>query len=120
MGLSESQLTHSTVKFHGIVPGRQASSMGKITLKVTFGNAENFRTEDVSFEVVPFKSAYHAIFGRPAFASFMARPCYIYNKLKMPGPNGIITIKGDFKKAKECEAANAVHAEAGKDSSISN
>ena len=29
----------------------------------------------------------------------------------MPGPNGIITIKGDFKKAKECEAANAVHAE---------
>ena len=41
----------------------------------------------------------------------MARPCYIYSKLKMPGPNGIITIKGDFKKAKECEASNAVHAE---------
>ena len=111
MRLSESQLTHSTVKFHGIVPGRQASSMGQITLKVTFGGVDNFRTEDVSFEVVPFKSAYHAIFGRPAFASFMARPCYIYSKLKMPGPNGIITIKGDFKKAKECEAANAVHAE---------
>ena len=42
----------------------------------------------------------------------MARPCYIFSKLKMPGPNGIITIKGDFKKAKECEVANAVHAEA--------
>ena len=41
----------------------------------------------------------------------MARPCYINSKLKMPGPNGIITIKGDFKKAKECEAGNAVHAE---------
>ena len=86
--------------------------MGKITLKVTFGMADNFRTEDVSFEVVPFRSAYHTIFGRPAFASFMARPCYIYSKLKMPGPNGIITIKGDFKRAKECEAANVVHAEA--------
>ena len=42
----------------------------------------------------------------------MARPCYIYSKLKMPGPCGFITIKVDFKKAKECEAANAVHAEA--------
>ena len=60
--------------------------------------------------MVPFKSAYHAIFGRPAFARFMARPCYIYSKLKMSGPNGIITIKGDFKKAKDCEAANAIHA----------
>ena len=85
--------------------------MGQITLKVTFGEADNFRTEDVSFEVVPFRSAYHAIFGRLAFAKFMARPCYIYSKLKMPGPNGILTIKGDFKKAKECEASNAVHAE---------
>ena len=85
--------------------------MGKITLKVTFGGTDNFRTEDVSFEVVPFRSAYHAIFGRPAFAKFMARPCYIYSKLKMTGPNGIITIKGDFKKANECEVANAAHAE---------
>ena len=86
--------------------------MGRITLKVTFGGTDNFRTEDVSFEVVPFKSAYHAIFGCSAFAKFMARPCYIYSKLKMPGPKGIITISGDFKKSKECEAGNAVCAEA--------
>ena len=85
--------------------------MGKITLKVTFGGTDNFRTEDVSFEVVPFRSAYHAIFGCPAFTKFMARPCYIYNKLKMSGPNGIITVQGDFKKAKECEAANVIHVE---------
>ena len=85
--------------------------MGRITLKVTFGGADNFRTEDVSFEVVPFKSAYHEIFGRPAFAKFMAQPCYMYIKLKMPRPNGIITVQGDFKKAKECEAANVVHVE---------
>ena len=46
----------------------------------------------------------------PAFAKFMARPCYIYNKLKMPGPNGTITINGNFKKAKECERGNAAFA----------
>ena len=112
MRLSETQLKHSTVKFHGIVPGRQASSMGTIVLDVTFGDETNYRTEEVAFEVVEFKSAYHAIFGRPAFAKFMARPCYIYSKLKIPGPNGVITVNGDFKKAKECEAGNAILAEA--------
>ena len=103
MRLSETQLKHSTVKFHGIVPGRQASSMGTIVLDVTFGDETNYRTKEVAFEVVEFKSAYHAIFGRP---------CYIYSKLKIPGPNGVITVNGDFKKAKECEAGNAVLAEA--------
>ena len=68
--------------------------------------------ESIRFEVVPFKSAYHAIFGRPAFAKFMARPCYIYSKLKMLGPNGTITINGNFKKAKECERGNAAFVEA--------
>ena len=85
--------------------------MGRITLKVTFGGTDNFRTEDVNFEVVPFKSAYHAIFGRPAFTKFMARPCYNYSKLKMSGSNGISMVEGNIKKEKECEAANAVHAE---------
>ena len=108
MHLSETQLIKSDVKFHGIVPGRQANSMGMIVLKVTFGDETNFRTEDIAFEVVPFKSSYHAIFGRPAFARFMARPCYIYSKLKIPGPNGVITVHGDYKKAKECEAGNEI------------
>src|SRR5664279_5762328 len=112
MHLSETQLRHIDVKFHGIVPIRQASSLGQITLEVTIGVPDNYRTEEVSFEVVPFKSSYHVIFGHPAFARFMARPCYVYNKLKIPGPNGVITISGNFKKAKECKAGNAICAEA--------
>ena len=32
----------------------------------------------------------------------MARPCYVYLKLKMPGPRGVITISGNRKKAEEC------------------
>ena len=86
--------------------------MGSIKLEVTFGPEENYRMEHLRFEVVPFKSAYHAIFGRPAFAKFMARPCYVYSKLKLPGPNGTITVNGNFKKAKECERGNAAFAEA--------
>ena len=61
--------------------------------------------ETLMFEVVNFQSAYHAILGRPAYAKFMARPCYVYLKMKMPGPHGVITISGDFKRSNECEAA---------------
>ena len=52
--------------------------------------------------MVDFESAYHAILGRPAYARFMARPCYVYLKLKMPGPKGVITISGDLKRAENC------------------
>ena len=32
----------------------------------------------------------------------MARPCYVYLKLKMPGPKGVITVIGNRQKAEEC------------------
>ena len=62
----------------------------------------NYRKEKLTFEVVDFDSAYHAILGRPAYASFMARPCYVYLKLKMPGPKGVITVTGNRQRAEDC------------------
>jgi hypothetical protein len=111
MKFLETQLAHSHVTFHGMIPGRKCKSLGSIKLNVTFDNKHNFRTKKLHFEVVPFKTAYQAIFGRSAFALFMACSCYIYNKLMVPGPNGVITIKGDAKKAHECELGNATFAE---------
>ena len=67
-----------------------------------FGDSKNYRKEKLTFEVVDFQSAYHAILGRPAYARFMARPCYVYIKLKMPGPKGVITITSNRQKAEEC------------------
>ena len=97
--------------FHVIIPGRKAHSMGRVVLNVVFGNDKNFRLKKICFEAVNFKSAYHAIFGRPAFVKFMARPCYAYLKLKMPGPNGTITVSGDIDKVIECEKGNVIFAE---------
>ena len=37
----------------------------------------------------------NALLGRDAFASFQAVPHYGYMKLKMPGPNGVITLASD-------------------------
>jgi hypothetical protein len=112
LGLTKTQLCHSAVTFYGVVPGRQAKSLGSITLRVAFGDENNYREEPITFEVVSFKSTYHVIFGRPAFHSFHARPCHIYNQLKMPGPEGIITVYGSFRKAKECEDEEATFVEA--------
>ena len=46
--------------------------------------------------MVDWKGVYHAILGRPAYAKFMEVPNYTYLKLKMPGPNGVITMSGSF------------------------
>jgi hypothetical protein len=39
---------------------------------------------------------------RPGLAKFMAIPHYSYMKLRMTGPQGIITIRADFQGATEC------------------
>src|SRR4051812_6057331 len=59
------------------------------------------------FQVAPFKSGYHAILGREAFTIFQAIPHYGYMKLKMPGPNGIITLASDPDKALRAENKTA-------------
>src|SRR4051812_38290368 len=58
--------------------------------------------EILPYEVVKLESPYHAILGRPAYARFMARPCYVYLKLKMSGPFVPITVDGSRSRATEC------------------
>jgi hypothetical protein len=111
LGITESQLQPSRTTFHGIVPGLSCSPMGKIRLDVLFGPRENFRREPIWFEVVDLSSPYHAILGRPALAKFMAVPHYAYLKMKLPGPSGIITIDGCYKRSMECASASSKLAE---------
>ena len=75
MGLNYmSLLTPSKAPFYGIDPGNSSTPIGSVTLPVTFGTEQNFRTEYIKFEVADFESSYHAILGRPALAKFMAVP----------------------------------------------
>ena len=53
--------------------------------------------------MVDFLGSYHAILGQPCYAKFMAIPNYTYLKLKMPGPNGIITVSSAFSHAFACD-----------------
>ena len=93
----------SDITFHGIVPGKAVSPLGRISLDVIFGSRKNFRREILEFEVVDWQSQYHAILGRPAFTQFMVVSHYAYLKLKMPGPAGVITIIGCFLKSDRCD-----------------
>jgi hypothetical protein len=89
--------------FHGIVPGSTNYPLGRIALNVCFGNRQNYRREKLDFEVMDWPSQYHVILGRPAFSRFMAVPHYTYLVLKMPGPEGIIIVKGSFKLSDLCD-----------------
>src|SRR4051812_1765254 len=96
MFIPTSILKTSSTTFHGIVPGKAVYPLGKISLAVVFGNESNFRKETLDFEVVDWRSQYHATLRQPAFAGFMAVPHYTYLKLKMPGPRGVITMIRSF------------------------
>jgi hypothetical protein len=103
MHISLEFLKPTDCSFHGIVPGSANYPLGRIALNVCFGNCQNYRREKLNFEVMDWPSQYHAILGRPAFSRFMAVPHYTYLVLKMPGPNGIITVKGSFELSDLCD-----------------
>jgi hypothetical protein len=81
-------------------------------LEVLFGEEDNHRREPIWFEVVDLNIPYHALLGRPALAKFMAVPHYAYLKMKLPGPRGLITVTGCYKKSIECARASSKLAEA--------
>jgi len=89
--------------FHSAILGTQAYPLGQIDLSVTFGDRANFRSEVLTFEVVDFLGSYHTILGWPCYAKFMVILNYTYLKLKMLGPNDIITMGGTFSHAYMCD-----------------
>jgi hypothetical protein len=114
LGLMEIDL--STIRadvapFHGIIPGKRVQPLGQLDLPVCFGAPSNFRKETLTFEV-GFRGTYHAVLGRPCYAKFMVVPNYTYLKLKMPDPNGVITVGSTYRHTYECDVECVEYAEA--------
>jgi hypothetical protein len=112
MRIGLDQLQPSTMLFHGVVPGKRVQPLGQIDLPVWFGKPDNFRKETLTFEVVGFRGAYHAILGRPCYAKFMAGPNYTYLKIKMSKPKGVITVGSSIEHAFDCDVECVEHTEA--------
>ena len=94
------------------MPGKRARPLERIDLPVCFDTPSNYRKEILTFEVVGFKGTYHAILGRSCYAKFMAVPNYTYLKLKMPGPNGVITDESTYEHAYNCDVECIEYTEA--------
>ena len=107
MGINPSRIKPTKTTFKGVIPGVEARCTGSITLEVVFGSLENFRSKELIFDIVPFRSGYHTLLGRTVFARFNAVPHYAYLKLKMPGPRGVITVKGNTERSLRTEEHNA-------------
>jgi hypothetical protein len=107
-----SSIRADAAPFHGIFPGKHIQPLGQLDLPVCFGTPSNFRKETLTFEVVGFRGTYHALLGRPCYAKFMVVPNYTYLKLKMPGPNGVITVGSMYRHAYECNVECVEYAEA--------
>jgi hypothetical protein len=112
LGIGLDQLRPNTTSFHGVAPGKRVQPLEQIDLPVWFGMPANFRKETLTFEVVGFRGAYHAILGRPYYAKFMVVPNYTYLEMKMPGPNDVITVGSSIEHAFDCDVECVEHAEA--------
>jgi hypothetical protein len=111
LGIDLSTIRAGAAPFHGIVPGKRILPLGQLDLPVCFGTPSNFRRETLTFEVVGFRGNYHAMLGRPCYTKFMAFPNYTCLKLKMPGPNEIITVGSTYRHAYECNVECVEYAE---------
>jgi hypothetical protein len=115
LGLLEidlSTIRAGVVPFHRIIPGKRVLPLGQLDLPVCFGTPSNFQKETLMFKVVGFRGTYHAVLGRSCYAKFMVVPNYTYLKLKMSGPNGVITVGSTYRHTYACDMECVEYAEA--------
>ena len=68
MGIHPSWIKPTKTTFKGVIPGVEARCTGSITLEVVFGSPDNFRSEELIFDIVPFRIVYHVLLGQTTFA----------------------------------------------------
>ena len=103
MGIDPSKISQSNTTFKGVIPHVEARCTGSLVLAVVSDSPDNFRSEELIFDIAPFRSGYHALLGRTTFTRFNAVPHYAYLKLKMPGPCGVTTINGNTERSLRAE-----------------
>jgi hypothetical protein len=95
------------VPYHRLMPTRpffgvtesSTTPIGQVRLCVTFGTRNNYMTESLDFDVAYIALPYNTILGYPALARFMAATHHGFNVLKIPGANGMITVRCNEKDA---------------------
>jgi hypothetical protein len=93
--------------------GRQITTLGKITMPVTFGFVDNTRTEQVIFDIVDMEYPYNAIIGRGTLNAFEAILHPTYLCMKIPSEQGPIAVHESQEAARKAEGnwtdSKAIH-----------
>jgi hypothetical protein len=102
MGISHNLLKPSGIPLYGF-GGKGTFPVGKIELPLSFGVAPNGRSEQVTFDIVDMVYPYNAIMGRGSINNFEAAIHGLYLCMKIPGPQGVITVYGNKQTARNIE-----------------
>jgi hypothetical protein len=100
--ISHSLLKPSDNPLYGF-GGKGTFPVGKIELPLSFGVAPNVRSEQVTFDIVDMVYPYNAIMGRGSINKFEATIPGLYLCMKIPGPQGVITVYGNQQTARNIE-----------------
>jgi ribonuclease HI len=102
MGISHSFLKPSDNPLYGF-GGKGTFPVGKIELPLSFGVSPNARSEKVTFDIVDMVYPYNAIMGRGSINKFEAAIHRLYLCMKIPGPQGAITVYDNQQAARNIE-----------------
>jgi hypothetical protein len=102
MGISHNLLKPSDNPLYGF-GGKDTFPIGKIELPLSFGVAPNARSEQVTFDIVDMVYSYNAIMGRGSINKFETAIHGLYLCMKIPGPQGAITVYGNQQTARNIE-----------------
>ena len=98
MGISHSLLKPADNPLYGFC-GKGTFPVSKIELPLSFALAPKARSEQVTFDIVDMVYPYNAIMGRGSINKFEAAIHGLYLCMKIPGPQGVITVYGNQQKA---------------------
>jgi hypothetical protein len=102
MGISHNLLKPSDNPLYGF-GGKGTFPVGKIELPLSFSVAPNARSEQVTFDIVDMVYPYNAIMGQGSIHKFEAAIHGLYLFMKIPGPQGVITVYGNQQTARNIE-----------------
>ena len=104
MSIDNNNLRPSTNPLCGF-GGKKVDALGKIPLMVSFGQGQNSRVEEATFDVIDINYPYNAIVGQPTLTVFKAVIHPTYLAIKIPSNYQTITVFGSQEDARKAEGS---------------
>ena len=105
MGIGREKLEPVNTHLRGF-SGEKVLPLGSIQLVLTLGDPPYQATTITRFLIVDAPSAYNMLLGRPSLKAIKSIPSAYHMIVKFPTVNGVGTVRGDQRVARECYTAS--------------